>query len=142
MRCPQERFPIVCPHIEHLSWPFEIKRIRRDLEDLVDDALGIIVDDVVAENVPQVARFVFCRRGPDVPNDIGPSLHRGKQLAKLLSRRLGEVVLAVVRRDVCLGADVFDCHDCTADWNVTLDELATGRILWKERGRSAISTYQ
>lgn len=134
MRCPQERFPIVCPHIERLSWPFEIKRIRRDLKDLIDD--------VVAENVPQVARFVFCRQCPDVPNDIGPSLHRGKLLAKLLSRSLGEVVLVVVHRDVYLGADVLDCHDCTADWDVALDELATRWILWKEHGWSAISTYQ
>lgn len=100
MRCPQERFPIIrgrdieCHRCRNR--PLLVEAIQGDLEDLIDDALDIVVDDVVAEDVTQIAGLAAGLLGPDEPNEIGPVLEFGNEIAMLGSGVWGKVVVSTI----------------------------------------------
>lgn len=87
VRRAQQRLPVIrARDIKRLAGPGEIEAVGRDLEDLIDDALGVVVDDVVADDVAQTPRRLTAGGGflrPDEPGNVGPAPEWRDEVAHL-----------------------------------------------------------
>lgn len=152
VRRPQQRLPVVLARdIERLARPGEVEAVGGDMKDLINDALGVVVDDVVAEDVAQTPRAVVAAAGflrPHEPDDVGPAVERGKEVAHLFGGGGRLAGISEVGDEVLQGADVLGRDDGAAGGDVVLKVLSPGWILCgffgqvSYRGKCGIITVQ
>lgn len=82
MHGPQQRFPVVGPHIVHVPGPGQIQIILSSYLDILDQFPRGSREDVLADDVAELPGGVVAAgdAGPVLPDDVGPAVEGGDGL--------------------------------------------------------------